>query len=230
MTMKVADLMTRGVLSVAPEDSVRKAAELMLRYGVTGFPVLDHGKLVGMITEGDFLRRIETDAECRHSRLAEFFADPGKLADEYVHSHGRMVAEVMTRDVVTISDNAPLSDAVEAMMRHHVKRLPVVREGALIGVISRVDLLHAFLTATSKTAPAALDDAAIKSRLQSEFDKQPWAAAGSVELVVESGVVVLRGTIRDPRQRTAMRVAVENVPGVKRVVDELREIDLSLCS
>jgi CBS domain-containing protein len=230
MAMKVADLMTRGVLSVAPEDSVRKAAELMLRYGVTGFPVLDHGKLVGMITEGDFLRRAETEAEQRHTRLAEFFADPGKLAEEYVRSHGRRVGEVMTRDIVTVSDDVPLSAAVELMIRHHVKRLPVVRGGALIGIVSRVDLLHAFLSAASKAVPAPLDDAAIKSRLQAELETQPWIAGETVEPSVEKGVVVLSGTVRDARQRVALRVAAENIPGVKRVVDNLREFDLSLCS
>lgn len=124
--MKVADVMSHGVLSVGPGDPVRKAAELMLRYGVNGFPVLDQGKLVGMITQRDFLRRTETGTERYHSKLAELFADLGKLADEYVRSHARTVADIMTREVITISADAPLSDAVDLMVRHHVKRLPVV--------------------------------------------------------------------------------------------------------
>src|SRR5215472_13560820 len=202
--MKVADLMTRGVLSLAPDDPVRKAAQLMLRFGVNGFPVLDHGKLVGIITQGDFLRRAETSTERQHSRLAAFFADPGRLAD------------IMTRDVVTVSPDAPLSDAVELMEKHNVKRLPVVGENGIMGMISRGDLLHAFLVATSKEPAEPLDDSAIASQLTVELKQQPWVPSGSIEFSVKDGVVVLSGTIRDPRQRNALRIAAENVPGVKR--------------
>jgi CBS domain-containing protein len=228
--MKVADLMTRGVLSVRSNDSVRKAAELMLRYGVNGFPVLDQGKLVGMITQGDFLRRIETGTECHRTGFVEFFTDPGRLADEYVHAHARTVGEVMTRDVVTVSADAPLSDAVDLMVRHHVKRLPVVANGGVIGIVSRVDLLHAFLVAEPKDATAPLDDPAIMSQLNAELERQPWAHGGSIKPTVENGVVVLRGSIKDDRERAALRVAAENIPGVKRVVDELQTIDLALRS
>lgn len=228
--MKVADVMSHGVLSVAPDDPVRKAAELMLRYGVNGFPVLDQGKLVGMVTQGDFLRRAETGTERYHSKLAELFADLGKLADEYVRSHARTVADIMTREVITISADAPLSDAVDLMVRHHVKRLPVVGVNGVIGMISRVDLLHAFLVTAPRNEAPPLDDAAISSQLKEELDRLPWIATGTVEPSVEHGVVVLSGRIKDARQRTALRVVAENIPGVKRVVDDLREIDLALCS
>jgi len=113
-----------------------------------------------MVTQGDFLRRAETGTERHHSRLAELFADSGRLADEYVRSHGRTVGDIMTQDVVTVPADAPLSDAVELMVRHHVKRLPVMGVNGVIGMISRVDLLHAFLVATPKEVPASLDDAA----------------------------------------------------------------------
>jgi len=228
--MKVADMMTRGVLSLTPEDSVRKAAELMLRYDINGFPVLDRGKLVGMITQGDFLRRVETGTERHRPRLAEFFADPGRLADEYVHSHARTVGEVMTRDVVTVEEGASLDRAVELMERHHVKRLPVVKGDAMVGIISRVNLLHAFLVGSPKDASAPLGDAAIHSELSAEFERQPWVSRGSIEATVENGVVVLRGMIRDERQRAALRVAAENIAGVKQVIDQLSELDLAMVS
>jgi CBS domain-containing protein len=228
--MKVSEVMSRGVLSVGPQDPVRKAADLMLRYGVNGFPVLDQGKLVGVITQGDFLRRAETGTERQRTRLAALFADSGQLAEEYVRSHARTVGDVMTRDVVTVSADAPLSEAVDLMVRHHVKRLPVVGANGVIGMLSRVDLLHAFLVATPKEPPTPLDDAAIASQLQAELDGQPWIAGSSVEPSVENGVVVLSGTVQDARQRTALRVAAENIPGVKRVVDDLREPDPALPS
>jgi len=224
--MKVTDIMTRGVISLAPTDSVHKAAERMLRYDVSGFPVLDQGKLVGMITQGDFLRRAETGTEGRRPPWTEYFADPGSLAGDYVYTHARTVADVMTRDVVTIAEDASLDDAVGLMQRHHVKRLPVVKGDAMVGIVSRVNLLHAFPAGTPKDAPAPLDDSAICDRLTAKLKNEPWLPRGSVQAIVKDGVVVLQGTVSDQRQRTALRVAAENIPGVKQVIDELREIDL----
>jgi CBS domain-containing protein len=227
--MKAAELMTHGVLSVAPQDSARKAAELMLRYGVTGFPVLDRGRLVGIITQSDFLRRAETGAVPDQIELAAVCAGAGPLADEYAHAHGRTVADIMTRNIVTVSADAPLSEIVELMLRHHVSRIPVVGSGGgVLGIVSRTDLLHAFLVAMPKEPSPPLDDVAIAARLRAEFERQPWIPSGSIEFSVDRGVVVLRGTIRDPRQRNALRIAAENIPGVQQIVDELQEIDLAL--
>jgi CBS domain-containing protein len=229
MAMKAADLMTRGVLSVAPQDSARRAAELMLRYGVTGFPVLERGTLVGIITQGDFLRRAETGVAPVRIELAAVCAGAGPLADEYAHAHGRTVADIMTRNVVTVSAEAPLSEIVELMLRHHVSRIPVVgSNGGVLGIVSRTDLLHAFLVATPKEPSPPPDDDAITAKLRAEFERQPWIPSGSIEFSVDRGVVVLKGTIRDPRQRNALRIAAENVPGVKQIVDELKEVDPAL--
>ena len=231
--MKAVDLMTRGVLSVAPGDSARKAAELMLRFGVTGFPVLDQGRLVGIITHADFLRRAETAAAPDHaapdrSRLTAVFTDVGPLAGEYAHAHGRTVADIMTRDVVTVSAEAPVNEIVDLMMRHHVSRLPVIGATGVIGIVSRADLLHAFLVTTPKEPSPPLDDQGIASRLTDELGRQPWIPTGAIEFSVNDGVVTLQGTIRDPRQRNALRIAAENIPGVKQIIDRLREVELPL--
>src|SRR6266568_4019121 len=162
MAMDVADVMTRSVISIAPDDLMRKAAQLMLQYDVSGFPVLDRGELVGIITEGDFLRRGETSTERHRTRWIELLAGSGRLAEEYAHAHGRKVGEVMTRDVVTIAE---------------------------------------------------------------ALNRQPWAPHGSVDVVVENGVVGLLGVILDERQRDALRIAAENIPGVKEVHDHLLELD-----
>lgn len=229
--MKAAELMTRGVLSLAPRDPARKAAELMLRYGVTGFPVLDQGKLVGIITQGDFLRRAETGTAPDQTEMASLSTDAEALADNYAHSHGREVGDVMTREVVTISGEAPLSEAVSLMARHHIGRLPVVAmDGGVIGILSRADVLHAYLVATPKAPSTPLGDDEITERLKAELDTQPWIPSGSIEFSVDHGVVVLKGTIRDPRQRSALRIAAENIPGVRQIVDELHEIKLTLTS
>ena len=221
--MNVADVMTRGVISLAPDDSVQKAAKLMMQYEVSGFPVMDRGKLVGIITEGDFLRRAETGTERRRTRWIEFLTSPGKLADEYAHAHGRRVVDVMTCDPVTVTEESSLEEAVGLMESHRVKRLPVIKGGALVGIISRGTLVHAFLAAWSKPTATATSDAAIREQLAAELDGQPWAPNGSVDVTVGDGVVDLRGVIRDERQRAALRIAAENIPGVKQVRDHLTE-------
>lgn len=224
--MKVSDVMTRGVISLSPEDTVHKAAELMLRYDLSGFPVLDQGKLVGIITEGDFLRRIETGTERRRSHWLELLTSPDRLAEEYTHAHARKVGEVMTHELVTIDENASLEAAVELMERHRIKRLPVVKGGVVVGIITRRNLLHAFVVATSGKPPPALSDAAICEQLNAEFDRQPWVMRGSITATADQGIVVLEGTVRDERQREALRVAAENTPGVKQVIDRLQELGL----
>jgi CBS domain-containing protein len=223
--MKVADIMTRGVISLAPDVSMRKAAQRMLQYEMSGFPVVDRGNLVGIVTEGDFLRRTETGTERHRARWVEFLVGPGRLAEEYAHARGRTVDEVMTREVVTVAEDASLEEAVRLMERHRVKRLPVVKGDAIAGIVTRANLLHAFIVGSPKTTAPPMTDTAIREKLAAELDKQPWAPCGSFNAVVENGVVDLQGIIRDERQRAALRIAAENIPGVKQVRDHLLELD-----
>ena len=136
--MKAKDVMTPHVLSVAPDASISAAARLMLQNRISGLPVVDgSGKLVGMVTEGDFLRRTEIGTQRQRARWIEFLIGPGRLADEYSRSSGRSVSDVMTHD------DASLEDIVRVMERHHVKRVPVVEEGTVVGIVTRANLLHA---------------------------------------------------------------------------------------
>ncbi len=223
--MKVADVMTRGVISIAPGETMARAARLMLQYDVSGFPVIDNGKLVGIVTEGDFLRRAESGTERHRPRWIEFLSSPGRLAEEYAHAHGRKVAEVMTGDVVTIGEDADLEDAARLMESHHVKRLPVVTAGAVVGMLTRANLVRAFIVGLPKATAAPMNDSEIREQLVGEFDRQPWAPRGLITVTVENGIVGLEGVIRDERQRAALRIAAENIPGVKRVDDHLLTID-----
>src|SRR6266702_3357963 len=220
--MNVADVMTRGVISIAPDDLMRKAAQLMLQYDVSGFPVLDRSELVGIITEGDFLRRGETSTERHRTRWIELLAGSGRLAEEYAHAHGRKVGEVMTREVVTVAEDASLEEAVRLMERYHIKRLPVVKSDTMVGILSRGNLVRAFIMGSPKTVTVPVGDAAIREQLTEALTRQPWAPHGSVDVVVENGVVGLQGVILDERQRAAFRIAAENIPGVKEVHDHLR--------
>ncbi len=218
--MQVRDVMTRNVISVKADESILSAARLMLQNRISGLPVLDaSGALVGVVTEGDFLRRGELGTTKRRPRWVEFLLGPGKLAEEYVHQSGRKVFDVMTRDPRTVSEDDTLETVVAQMERHRVKRLPVVRQGKLVGIISRANLLHA-LASLAREAPASSGgDAAIRDRILEALAKQRWALA--VNVVVKNGIAELWGTIMDERERQACIVAVENVPGVKQVHDHL---------
>lgn len=219
--MKASDIMTRRVITVARDASILEAVRLMLQNRISGLPVVDDkGRLVGMVTEGDFLRRAETSTERRRSRWIEFLIGPGRLADEYVHAHGRKVDEVMTSEPHIVSSDTPLERVVEVMQRRHVKRLPVVDDGRLVGIISRANLLHALASLGRDLPTTTANDSEIRERLLAELADKPWSPA-RLNVVVRNGEVELSGVIIDERGREAIMVAAENVPGVKVVHDHL---------
>ncbi len=218
--MQVRDVMTRNVISVKTEESILTAVRLMLQNRISGLPVVDaSGALVGIVTEGDFLRRGEIGTTRQRPKWLEFLLGPGRLADEYVRTSGRKVAEVMTPNPSTVTEDDSLDTVVKLMERRRIKRLPVTRNGQLIGIVSRANLMHA-LASLAREAPAASgDDAAIRDRILAALAKQRWAFA--VNVVVKNGVAEVWGTIMDERERQACIVTVENVAGVKAVHDHL---------
>ena len=220
--MKAKDVMTRKVISVAPEATVLQAARLMLQHHISGLPVLDKkGDLVGILSEGDFLSRRETKTERRRARWLEFLLGPGRVAADYVHSHGSKVSEVMTPEVKTTGEETALEDIVQTMEKNHIKRMPVLRGAKLVGIVTRSDLMHAMVSLARVAPSAPASDAAIRDRLLAEIQKQEWAPIATASVVVHDGVVELWGMIVDERQRDALKVAAENVPGVKTVKDHL---------
>jgi CBS domain-containing protein len=226
VAMKVQDVMTRGVFSVDPGDTITRAIRLMLQNQVSGLPVIDSaGRLVGMVTEGDFLHRAETGTRRRRLRWLELLTGPGSMAAEYVHSHGRKISEVMTTDPVTVTEETSLENTVSLMEKHRVKRLPVVRGDRVVGIVSRANLLHALVSVAGEMKPASTDDQSIRERILAELNKERWAPTGLINIVVRDGAVDIWGTITDERERQALIVAAENVPGVKRVNDHVAWIE-----
>jgi CBS domain-containing protein len=220
--MKASDVMTREVITVAPGTSIMQAARLMLQHRISGLPVVDaYGHLVGVVSEGDFLRRSETATEHRRPRWLQFLVGPGRLAADYVQGHGRKVEEIMTRDLVTGKADDSLESIVDLMERHRVKRVPVVRGPELIGIVSRANVLRAFATTAGELAAAANNDDTIRQQLEDELKRQQWAGLGAISVTVRGGTVHLWGAVSDERARTAAIVAAENVPGVKDVRDHL---------
>jgi CBS domain-containing protein len=221
--MKVGDIMTQEVISVRPETTVREAAEIMLHERISGLPVIDDKHaLVGVVSEGDLLRRVELDTERHRSRWLEFLVSPTTLAGEYVRSHSRTVANVMTAAVQTVTEDASLAEAVEIMERRQIKRLPVMRAGRVVGIVTRANLLH--VLASLPPPKTARSDSEIRSQIDRELNAHVWGAQ-QIHVVVQDGVVDLWGIIFDETGRRAARTAVENVPGVKEVRDHLTWVE-----
>jgi CBS domain-containing protein len=218
--MQVRDVMTRKVISVNDGDSILAAARLMLQNRISGLPVVDTGgNLVGVVTEGDFLRRGELGTQRSRPAWLEFLLGAGRLAKEYVHAYGRKVSEIMTADPVFVGEDDSLEAVVEAMERRHIKRLPVMRDGRLVGIVSRANLVHAVVGLARDAQEPAGDDATIHNQVLDAIGKQPWAA--QVKVAVKGGIVELSGVILDDHERAACIVAAENVSGVKEVHDHL---------
>lgn len=224
--MLAGQFMTVGAATIGPEESIAKAARMMLDYRISGLPVVDEaGKLVGIVSEGDLVRRAETGTQSRPGWF-DFLSGPGQAAQEYVRAHGRKVHEVMSREVVTVTAETPVQDVVELMDARGIKRVPVVRDGAVIGIISRANFLRSLARQADGGPPAiGTTDETIRARITSELQEQSWAPRASIDVMVRDGVVELHGAIIDERVRQAIIVAAENVRGVKQVKDNLVLID-----
>ena len=199
-----------------------EVARLMVEHGVSGLPVVDaHGQLVGIVTEGDFLRRTETGTERRRRRWLEFLLGPGRLANEYVHSHARKIQEIMVPDVITVSQSTPLQDVVTVMERHRIKRVPVLDGEKLVGIISRANLVQALAHLAEEASPSQPDDEVVRRQILNNLNRERWAPQDALNVIVRNGVAELWGVILDERERQAIKVVAENVPGINAVRDHL---------
>lgn len=220
--MIASDVMTRTVISVAPDATVAQAVELMLERGISGLLVVDAaGMLAGIVTEGDLLRRDELGTERRRSWWLRLIASPGRQAADFTRTHGRRVADVMTRDVVSVDTGSALEEIVALMEEHRIKRVPVLEGDRVVGVVSRADLLRALSVAAREHGGGATDDRGIRAQILDRLDDEPWAPRTTLNVTVVNGVVDLWGTIGTDQERRAICVLAENVPGVKKVIDHL---------
>jgi CBS domain-containing protein len=222
--MRAHQIMTRSVVTVRPDATILEAANTMLQHHVSGLPVVDAaGKLVGIVSEGDFIRRGEIGTQKKRSRWLSFLM--GADATQYVREHGRKVSEVMTHDPLTIAEDATLEEIVNAMEANGIKRMPVMRDGKLVGIVSRANLLHAVASLAREVPDPTADDDHIRSRIIQALEKHDWSPFG-LSVIVRDGIVHLSGVITDEESRQAAIVATENVSGVKKVHDHLSWVDV----
>jgi CBS domain-containing protein len=220
--VRAKDIMSKPVVTVAPDTPVTEIAALLLKSRISGVPVLDQGRLVGLVSEGDLLRRHEigTDRANRGGpwwlRMFSAHQTPG----EYVKAHGRFAREVMTREVATITPDTPVAEIAALLESRRIKRVPVMQDTQLVGIVSRANLVQALAAirpAAMRVTPPA--DQAIRGRLQAELERQPWWREATANIIVTDGVVHFYGVVHSDDQQAAARVAAENIPGVRGVED-----------
>ncbi len=219
--MRAIDVMTTPVIAVGPEKSVRELATLLSEKRISGVPVVDaEGLVIGMVSEGDLLHRTETGTRRQHSWWLETFASNRELAREYVKSHGQKVTDVMTTPVIAVSEETPLNEVADILERHRIKRVPVLREGRAVGIVSRANLVRAL--ALSKPEPAqgwTPTDLTIRERLLAEIADEKWARGSLSSILVQDRVVHLWPDPLSEEERRALHVAALRIPGVARVED-----------
>ncbi len=220
--LTVADIMTTEVFSVTPETPIHDVAKLMCAKRISGVPVIDREKrIIGIISEGDLIRHAALVGERRQPWWSTAFITTRALAHDYVKTHGHTAGQVMAAPVITIAPAASVAECANLLHQQRVKRVLVVENGNLVGIVTRGDVLQAL--ATSDVAkPASVDDRAIRERLLAELEPQRWAHMLSKNIVVHDGVIDISGFVESEDERHALRLAAENVPGVKRVEDRAR--------
>src|SRR5215469_12511229 len=222
--MRAADVMTPDPVCISPDASITDAIQLLLERKFSGLPVVDaRGSLVGIVTEGDLLRRTETGTQRKRPSWIEFLMGPGRLASEYVQTAGRKINDVMTPQVRTVTEDAPLDEIVHLMERHQIKRVLVVRDSKLVGIVTRANLLHALASVAAETKPGPASDTSIREQLYAELKSQRWAAVGLINIVVRNGVVHLSGTLLDERPRGSPRAAAHRAACPKALSTHFEE-------
>jgi CBS domain-containing protein len=220
--MKASDVMTRTVTCIDEQASIAQALQLMLGKAIGGLPVINcNQQLVGIVTEGDLLRRAELASQRHIAWLKNLIFGPWFSAKEYVHTHPRSVSSIMTREILCISEDTPLSTIVRIMDQGQVKRLPVTKEGKVIGIVSRRDVRRP-LSSTAVEPPAKpASDADILAQIDARLAAQRWSPLRNIEINAKHGIVTLVGTVSSSTLREALLVLVRNVPGVRDIKDEL---------
>lgn len=220
--MRVGDVMTANVVCIGPQATVLEAARLLLGERISALPVVDAaGRLVGILSEGDLIHRAEIGSDKPANRWSAFFADGGRLARAFLKAHGRTVAEVMTKKVVTAGEHTSLAEVAALMDEHRVKRLPVVSEGRIVGIVSRANLLQALVSQAPGAPAPAVSDADLRREILTRIGREPWAQTVVRNVIVSEGNVELWGHAETSTQCEAFAVLVREVPGVKSVVNNM---------
>jgi CBS domain-containing protein len=215
--------MTAGVITIEPDADVKTAARTMLEKGISALPVIDkNGKLVGIISEGDLIRRTEAGTEAKASWWLRLLSDNETLASKFVKAHGMRVADVMSNEVITATPDTPLAEIARLLEKNRIKRVPIMKDGKPVGVVSRANLLQALASAKPALSDAVkVSDNTLRDNILNRLWDQPWAHPGMINVIVTDGVVDLWGTVTSDTERKALNILVSETPGVVAINDHL---------
>jgi CBS domain-containing protein len=220
--MQARDVMTTAVVTIGPEMPVRQLAKLLLERRISAVPVVEEdGRLLGIVSEGDLIHQLGSERGGKRSWLRDLVASSNLRAHDYLRGHGRVAREVMTADVATVAETTTVAEIVDLLERRRIKRVPVVRDGALVGVVSRSDLLRALLV-DAAPAPEGLSDATIHDRVIARFKQSGLDPRPYVNVAVSEGKVELSGLVRSGHEGAALALMAEEVAGRGRVETRLR--------
>jgi CBS domain-containing protein len=230
--MRAMDVMTSKVITVDENATVSHAAKLLAEHGISAVPVVDNdNRMIGMISEGDLLHRAETGTARRRSWWLEMVSSTNQLAGEYIKSHSGKVKDAMTRDVLSVTEETPVADIAVLLETNRIKRVPVLRDGKLVGIVSRANLVRALaMTINAAADGAEADDRSIRDKLLAELKAEKWAEVSPANVTVKDGVVHLWSSYLSEQEKRALVVAAENIPGVRRVEDHMRPVPAYLLS
>jgi CBS domain-containing protein len=219
--MKAADVMVTNVITVGPDATVQEVAGILLTNRISGVPVIGaDGELIGIVSEGDLMRRAESGTGRRRPWWLSVLTGREVLAGEYVKEHSRKVADVMTPQVVTATPDTPLQDIATTLEKNGIKRVPIVKDGKVVGIVSRANLLQA-LASLSKAADSGPSDSAIRDDVMARLQAEPWTRPSLINVIVNDGTVELWGIVDSQTEKRAVRVAAEVTPGVRAINDNL---------
>jgi len=224
--MQAKDIMTTKVVTVTEDTGIEAIAKILLKRRISGLPVVDAEKrVVGIVSEGDLMRRSESGTSPHRSWWLRLLASPEEEAHDYAKSHGMRAADVMTRNVITVKEDTSAGEIAQMLEERRIKRVPVVRDGKLVGIVSRANLLHGLVARKDQIAePPSADDRSIREQVIAELKNQGWVTHGSLNVIVSEGRVELWGWVESEEERAALRIAAETVPGVRAVEDHLGSV------
>ena len=220
--MRAIDVMVHDVATVRPDTDVADATKLLAEHDVSALPVLDQdGNLIGILSEADLIHRAEIGTEKHRPWWLEAVTGATTLAEEFAKSHGKKVGEVMTAGVISVTEETPLSEIAALFERKRIKRVPVVKDGKLIGIVSRANLIQALASVVGRVDQHDETDRQIRLDLLSRLTDQKWTGFGDRNITVGNGVVHLWGLVGSEEERQALLALAESVRGVSRVSDEM---------
>jgi CBS-domain-containing membrane protein len=221
--MNASAVMVSDVITVKPDDTVEDVAGLLLVNRISAVPVVDDsGKIVGIVSEGDLLRRVENGTAHERPWWLKLLMGRESLAAEFVRECGRKVADVMTREIISAEPDTPVADVASLLERHRIKRVPIVQNGKIVGIVSRANLIQALAACRNKSLePQTIADAELREKLISRLKAEPWVRPSLVNVTVADGTVDLWGIVDSPSEKQALRVAIEVTPGVKTINDNV---------